>query len=180
MSTDVRELTRADAPALREFFASLPAEDRTFFFEDVTDPAVADAWAGDERRLRRCALGDDGGIMAFAALQPGVEWSSHVAEVVLVVAPSARRQGIGQTLARSMLIEAVEHGFRKVTVAIAADNVGAIQMFQKIGFDGEALLRDQLCSPEDGALRDMVILAHLVDDNWAEMVTAGFDDAVGP
>ena len=179
MNIDARELTADDAPALREFFGAMPAEDRTFFFEDVTDPAVADAWASDERRLRRCAIGDDGKIVAFAALQPGVAWSSHVAEVVLVVAPAARRKGIGRTLARGILVEAFQHQFRKVTVAIAADNEGAIQMFQKMGFEGEALLRDQLCSPEDGALRDMVVLAHMVDDNWSTMLSGGFDEAVG-
>jgi ribosomal protein S18 acetylase RimI-like enzyme len=179
MNLNARELTADDAPALKAFFGALPAEDRTFFFEDVTDPAVAEAWASDERRLRRCAVDDDGKIAAFAALQPGVDWSSHVAEVVLVVAPAARRQGIGRTLARGILVEALEHDFKKVTVAIAADNDGAIQMFQTIGFEGEALLRDQLRSPEDGELRDMVILAHMVDDNWATMLSGGFDEAVG-
>jgi ribosomal protein S18 acetylase RimI-like enzyme len=179
MNIEARELTADDAPALREFFGGMPAEDRTFFFEDVTDPAVADAWASDERRLRRCAVGEDGKIVAFAALQPGVDWSSHVAEVVLVVAPAARRHGIGRTMARSILLEAFQRDFQKVTVALPADNEGAIQMFQKMGFEGEALLRDQLRSPEDGALRDMVILAHMVDDNWSTMLTGGFDEAVG-
>jgi ribosomal protein S18 acetylase RimI-like enzyme len=179
MNLDVREMTADDAPALRDFFTAMPAEDRTFFFEDVTDPAVADAWASDARRLRRCAVGPDGAIVAFAALQPGVDWSSHVAELVLVVAPAARRQGIGRALARGMLVEALEHEYKKVTVSIAADNEGAIQMFQSLGFEGEALLRDQLRSPEDGALRDMVVLAHLVDDTWATMLTGGFDEAVG-
>lgn len=178
MNPQVRELTAEDAPALGEFFLAIPPEDRTFFFQDVKDPAVAQAWASDERRLRRAACGEDGRIIAFAALQPGVDWSSHVAELVLVVAPEARRLGLGRTLARGMLLEAVQQGFKKVTVNIAADNVGAITMFQKMGFEGEALLRDQLRSPEDHELRDMVVLAHLVDETWSTMATAGFDDAV--
>jgi ribosomal protein S18 acetylase RimI-like enzyme len=179
MNPKLRELTGEDAPALREFFTSMPAEDRTFFYQDVRDPAVADGWAGDERRLRRAAVDDEGRIVAFAALQPGVDWSSHVADVVLVVAPDARRMGLGQTLARAMLIEAVEHDFKKVQVMIPADNTGAIQMFQKLGFQGEALLRDQLCSPEDQTLRDVVMLAHLVDDTWSTMLTGGFEEAMG-
>jgi ribosomal protein S18 acetylase RimI-like enzyme len=177
MSPKVRELTAPDAPALRDFFTSMPAEDRTFFFQDVNDPAVAEGWAGDERRLRRAAIDADGRIVAFAALQPGVDWSSHVAEMVLVVAPEARRAGLGRTLARGMLLEAVEQGFKKVTVMIPADNEGAIQMFSKIGFQPEALLRDQLRSPEDGTLRDVVIVAHLVDETWSTMLTAGFEEA---
>lgn len=177
MSPQVQELTAAHASALCDFFDSMPAEDRTFFFQDVNDPAVAEGWAGDERRLRRAAIGADGRIVAFAALQPGVDWSSHVAEMVLVVAPGARREGLGRTLARMMLLEAVKQGFKKVTVMIPADNEAAIQMFRKIGFQPEALLRDQLRSPEDGKLRDVVIVAHLVDETWSTMLTAGFEDA---
>jgi len=178
MSPEVRELGAQDAPALREFFAAMPGEDRTFFFKDVNDPTVADAYVHDKRLLRRAAVDQNGRIVAFSALQPGVDWSSHVAELVLVVAPDARRNGLGRTLARGMLIEAVQHNFTKVTVMIAADNAGAIEMFQKIGFEGEALLRDQLRSPEDGTLRDTVILAHLVDETWSTMITAGFEDAI--
>lgn len=178
MNPEVRELTADDAPALRAFFDAMPAEDRTFFFQDVSDPAVAEGWAGDERRVRRAAVGEDGRILAFSALQPGVDWSSHVAEVVLVVAPDARRQGLGRALARVMLIEALERGFKKVSVVIAADNHGAIDMFQKLGFQGEALLRDQLCSPEDQSLRDVVVLAHLADDTSAVMAGGGFEDAL--
>jgi ribosomal protein S18 acetylase RimI-like enzyme len=176
----VRELTAEDAPRLRDFFTAIPGEDRTFFFQDVNDPAVAEEWAGDPRRIRRAAVDDDDDrIVAFAALKPGVDWSSHVADVVLVVAPEARRQGLGRTLARNMLIEAVEHGFKKVTVLIPSDNVGALEMFHGMGFEGEGLLRDQLCGPEDGVLRDVVVLAHLVDDTWSTMLSGGLDEAVG-
>ena len=178
MNVQVRELTAEDAATLQAFFLAIPPQDRTFFFQDVNDPAVAQSWAGDERKLRRCAVDDGGRIVAFAALQSGVDWSRHVADVVLVVAPEARREGLGQRLAREMLIEAVRHDFLKVTVTIPADNLGAIEMFQKIGFQAEALLRDQLRSPEDGKLRDVVILSHLVDDNWSTMLSAGFEDAV--
>jgi ribosomal protein S18 acetylase RimI-like enzyme len=179
MNPEVRELIAADAPALQDFFISMPAEDRTFFFQDVTDPSVSEGWAGDDRRMRRAAVAEDGRILAFAALQPGVDWSSHVAEMVLVVAPDARRQGLGRTLARAMFLEALEHAFKKITITIAADNVGAIDMFRKLGFEGEALLRDHLCSPEDNTLRDLVILAHLVDETWSTMATGGFEEALG-
>jgi ribosomal protein S18 acetylase RimI-like enzyme len=174
----VRELTAHDAPALREFFAEMPPSDRTFFFYDVDDPSVVQAFASDTRRLRRCVVDEHGRILALAALNPGVDWSSHVADLVLLVSPRARRRGLGRLLARTMLLEAVKHGFKKVTVMIAADSTGAIQMFTKLGFQGEALLRDQLRNPDDGELRDTVILAHMVDETWSAMVTAGFQDAV--
>lgn len=178
MSPQVRELTREDAAAVREFFASMPAEDRTFFYQDVEDPAVTDAWAGDERRLRRCVVDDAGRLLALAALQPGVDWTSHVADLVLLVSPEARGQHVGRTLARAMLVEALKHGYLKVTVMIAADNGRAVDMFTKMGFEGEALLRDQLRNPADGSLRDAVVLAHLVHETWASMSSGGFEDVL--
>lgn len=176
MSFEVRALTADDAGALGDFLAGLPAEDRTFFWSDVTDPAVAREWAGDERRIRRAAFADGGGIVAFTALVPGTDWSSHVAEIVLVVAPDARRGGVGKALARAMLIEAIQQGFSKVTVSIAADNAGAITMFQGIGFQAEALLRDHLLNPDDLEKRDLVLLAHLVDETFSTMAAGGLGD----
>lgn len=178
MSPTVRELTREDAPAVRDFFATMPAEDRTFFYQDVENPAVIDAWAADERRVRRCATDDDGRLLALAALQPGVDWTSHVADLVLLVSPEARGQHLGRTLARVMLVEAFRQGYMKVTVMIAADDARAIDMFSKLGFEGEALLRDQLRNPSDGSVRDAVVLAHLVHETWASMSSAGFESAL--
>jgi ribosomal protein S18 acetylase RimI-like enzyme len=179
MSAQMRELTADDAPALREFFAEMPGQDRTFFFQDVDDPAVVDAWAGDPHRIRRCAVDAEGQLLAISALRPGNDWSSHVAELMLLVSPRARRQGVGRGVARAMLIEAVNRNFKKVSVMIAADNAGAIEMFHKLGFQPEALLRDQLQNPTDGELRDTVILSHMVEENWATMLTGGFESAVG-
>ena len=177
MTVDIRELRPEDLEALRAFFAEVPAEDRTFFKEDVTDPAVAERWVNDTRCIWQLAVDDAGAIAGFAALLPGVERSSHVAEIVLVVAAHARRHGVGTTLARRTLIEAVERGFKKVTVEVAAENTGAVEMFQRIGFDAEALLRDQLVG-EDGQMHDMLILAHAVDEQWSAMLSGGIDEAV--
>jgi ribosomal protein S18 acetylase RimI-like enzyme len=179
MSPDIRDLTADDAGSLHRFLAAMPPEDRTFFFYDVDDPAVADRWVGDGRRRSRAVVGEDGDLLAFASLQPGVDWSSHVAELVLAVSPAHRREGLGKALAREMLLDALHTGYRKVTVQIAADSEGAIRMFRELGFEGEALLRDQLRSPEDDSLRDVVVLAHLVDETWSTMLSGGIDEAVG-
>ncbi len=178
MNPNVRELTDADARALKSFFGEMPAVDRTFFQFDVDDPRVVDAFLGSANRIRRVAVDEHDRPLALATLTAGNNWCSHVADLVLLVAPDARGQGLGRLLARTMLIEAVKHGFKKVTVMIAADNAGAVTMFRRLGFEGEALLRDHLRNPEDGELRDTVILAHMVDDMWSTMVTGGFDGAV--
>jgi ribosomal protein S18 acetylase RimI-like enzyme len=177
MNVDVRELTTDDITALRDFFAAVPGEDHTFFKEDVNDPRVAERWVTDTRSIRRLAVDEDGGLVAWAALVPGVARTAHVAELLLVVAAPHRRQGLGERLARRMLVEALEHGYRKVSVYLAADNPGPIAMFRNLGFEPEALLRDQLRDP-NGDLHDVMVLSHVVDERWAIMVTGGLDKAV--
>jgi ribosomal protein S18 acetylase RimI-like enzyme len=173
--TQIRELEPGDAEALRAFLAAVPADDRSFFKEDVTDPAVADAWIADPRSERLVAVDDAGTILAFAALSPGVARTSHVADLRVVVAAPARGRGIGPALARRLLLAAVERGLRKVTVDVAATQTGGIEMFRRLGFEPEALLRDHLCDGR-GELQDVVVLAHLVDETWAGMLTAGLED----
>jgi len=178
MSVPTRPLGPGDTEALHEFFADVPAEDRTFFKADVTDPAVAQGWVTDRRSLRRLSVDENGCVVAFAALTPGVERTRHVADLTLVVRARARGRGLGRALAREMLLEAVRSDIKKVTVDIASESTGAIAMFQDLGFVPEALLRDHLCDP-NGDLHDVVVLAHAVDDTWASMLTAGIDDVVG-
>jgi ribosomal protein S18 acetylase RimI-like enzyme len=174
---NIREMGPDDVGAFDAFLAEVPGDDRTFFKEDVDAPGLAARWAGEERCARVLAV-DDERVVAFAALVPGVARASHVADLRLVVAASARRQGVGVAVARHMLLAAVQQGFAKVTVEVAVESEGAIAMFQGLGFVPEALLRDQLRDP-DGALHDLVLLAHPVQETWAAMLTGGIDDALG-
>jgi ribosomal protein S18 acetylase RimI-like enzyme len=178
MIAQVRELSAGDVVALRTFFAEVPQEDRTFFKEDVEEPGLAERWCGDPGFVRMVAVDAAGGIIALAALVPGIGRSHHVADLRLVVSGRARRQRVGGTMARGMLLSALEHDFTKVTVEVAADTQGPIEMFRGLGFRPEALLRDQLRDP-DGALHDVVILAHDIDETWAAMETVGIAGAVG-
>ena len=48
-------------------------------------------------------------------------------------------------------------------------------MFRSLGFDPEALLTDHV-RDQSGALRDLMILAHSVEEQWSSMVVAGIAD----
>jgi L-amino acid N-acyltransferase YncA len=153
-----RRLTGDDEEALRRFLRDMPEGDRTFFKEDLEDEESIARWCSAERGLRWViAEGDD--VKAMVSLIPGALWSSHVAELRMVVAAAHRRRGLGRKLARVGLAEALSLGFRKIIVEVAAEKEGDIEMFTSIGFTVEALLKDHICD-RNGHLRDLVILAH--------------------
>ena len=171
---EIRAASPQDADRLAKFFARLPPSDRTFFKEDVLDPAVVELWTGGGRGSRALALGRGGAVLAAASVVPLPGWSDHVAELRLVVDSRHRRRRLGPTLARWALLEAVRMGSQKVLVEVLADQEAAIVMFQGLGFAAEALLRDHVRG-RDGKLHDLLLLAHAVQGNWSQLATLGME-----
>jgi L-amino acid N-acyltransferase YncA len=173
----IRQPTGADLDALLEFFARVPEAERTFFKEEILDRATVDGWLRSERGRRGLAIEDDGRVGGYAAVVGLPGWSDHVGEVRLVVDPECRGRGLGRALARWALRQALECGLRKLYVEVVAEQEGAVAMFTALGFQAEGLLRDHV-RDHGGELRDLVLLAHPVEDQWAGMTAAGIDDAL--
>lgn len=173
---DLRPLDPGLTEALHAFFARVPESDHSSFAEDVFEPGLVESWMQDGR-ARRFAVLDGEQVVGYLAVVPLVGWSSHVGSLRLVVDPAVRGQGIGRRLARHGLMTGLEMGLSKLVVEVVADAESAIAMFEAVGFEPEALLRDHV-RDRHGALRDLVVLGHFVDSAWSEMATAGLADAL--
>jgi L-amino acid N-acyltransferase YncA len=174
---EIREPTRDDLDALMDFFERVPESERTFFKEQVLDRAAVEGWVTADRGRRALAFDDDGRVAGYVAVVRLSGWSDHVGDVRLVVAPDQRGKGLGRTLARWALLQALHAGLTKLTVEVVAEQEGAVAMFGSLGFQAEGLLRDHV-RDRDGQLRDLVLLSHSVGDAWSAMETAGIDDAL--
>jgi len=172
---DLREIGPDDLEALTEFFRRVPEGDRTFFNEDVLDPEVVRSFTtprdGDQRLILIDGDGD-GSVAGWLAIFGGVGWSSHVGRLAVVVDPARRGEGLGRRLARESLQRGLKAGYSKLVVEVVADQRSAIAMFQAIGFDAEALLRDHVID-RTGTVRDLVVLAHHADQDSSEMQALG-------
>ena len=169
MTATIRPRADDDQERLHRFLTEVPEDDRSFFEEDVTDPSVAERWRRDRRSVRIVAVDDDGGIVAR---------TSHVGDLRVVVAGRARGRGLGRELTRRMLLAALELRLRKITLEVAAAQAPVIEMFRRLGFEPEALLRDHLCDAS-GELQDLVVLSHGVEETWSGMLSAGTHTALG-
>jgi GNAT superfamily N-acetyltransferase len=156
--------------ALGRFLDRIPEGDRTFFKEDVDDPEVRAAWFRPGAVRILAVEGDT--VVGSVALVPLKGWSSHVGEIRVVVDPDRRGHGIGRALARRVLLEALDLGLTKMVVEVVADQEPAIAMFRSLGFVPEALLKDQV-RDHSGHLRDLMVLAHSVEESWGSLTAAG-------
>ena len=172
----VRILAPGDAAAFGRFVAGVPDGERRFLKEDVADPASAFAgYMRDTNSRRVVAVGEDGEIVGLAGAFPGTGWSSHVAELRVLVSSSYRQRGTGRTLARAGLVEAIKLGCSHVYVELIAEQEALVVMFQHMGFEPEALLGDFVRDGE-GDFHDLMLLTHRVADHWATSEILGLEE----
>ena len=172
---EARAFSGDDVTAVEAFLARIPKGESMFFKEDITAEGTAERWANDSSGACRTLAWDDGTVVGYAAVIPGVGWSSHVGEIRLVVDPERRRSGIGHELARRALIDALKAGMRKVVVEVVADQQAAIGLFTGLGFTPEAILCNHV-RDRSGELHDLMVLAHDVEDVQSVIATTGIVD----
>jgi L-amino acid N-acyltransferase YncA len=178
MNVEVRPPTPEDAAELLAFFLRVPAGERTFFKEENVDAETVGAWLAPGARGRRAiAVTADGQVVGHVAVVPLPGWSDHVGELRLIVDPDHRRQGLGRTLARRALIDAIECQLRRLVVEVVAEQDGTVAMFEALGFRPEALLQDHV-RDRDGGFRDLIVLAQSIEDQQAAMAVTGIDEAL--
>lgn len=166
----VRELDRDDEDALRAFFNRIPTGDLAFFAEDLDEAAVR-RWIHDAAGVRLGAFIDEGEIAAAAAVWPGVGRSRHVGALRIFVTSAHRGQGLGTMLARRALVEALRRDMSKLSVEVIAREQATIDMFMSLGFEAEALLRDQLRGLE-GEDQDVMVLSHFAEEAGVDVLLA--------
>jgi ribosomal protein S18 acetylase RimI-like enzyme len=172
---EIRAIQTDDRDALELFFRRIPEGDRTFFKENVDDPEVVDAWV--RPGAARSIAVDGDAVIGYVAVVPLQGWSSHVGEVRVIVDPERRGRGIGRALARHAVLQALELGLTKMVVEVVADQEPTIAMFRSHGFDPEALLKDHV-RDAGGELRDLMILAHEVEESHAAMTAVGIAESL--
>jgi hypothetical protein len=82
---EIRQIEPRDHVAVERFVARIPEGDRTFFKEDVADPAVVAAWM--ELGAARSIAVDGDAVVGYVAISPLSGWSSHVGEIRVIVDP---------------------------------------------------------------------------------------------
>ena len=171
VTVNVRLAGPGDEQRLLDFYRCLPLADRLFLKDDVT----TEGWVA--RFMRRVACGEirsliaerDGRIVAEATLARAAHgWSMHVAELRVAVARIVRRQGLGSALAGLLVEMAIDEGADKLVVQVVEHQTAALQVFRKLGFQPEAVLRRHV-KDVSGTRRDLLILANDLSHAWVAM-----------
>jgi RimJ/RimL family protein N-acetyltransferase len=168
VSFQIRPAEPSDAEQLTRLADAVSAEPEGWLI------SVAGEWrsAGDERRflkaLRRyphaavfVAERDDGALVGRLSVgRDPHPASTHVADVGLMVALDARRQGVGTALMRAAVDWARETGVHKLELHVFPWNEAAIALYEAFGFEREGYRKRHY--RRGGELVDAILMAYEV------------------
>jgi RimJ/RimL family protein N-acetyltransferase len=163
---EIWPMTADDAPALLEFYRSLPSEDLVYLREDVTKQESMTRWVEsiESEQGWHLLAGYEGRIIADGELDHQVYgWSRHVGELRIVVDPMFRGSGLSMVMAQEVLAQATDEGLHKVMVQMMVDQHPALHLCERLGFRHEAILKEHV-QDQHGQLRDLVIMAYFIQD----------------
>jgi L-amino acid N-acyltransferase YncA len=167
----LRLMQRDDKHLVVDFARALPPDDLLFLRTDVTDPAVVDEWINNIGKGSTVTLlaEVDSELAGYASVHLSeARWTRRVGEIRLLVGAPFRRTGLGRRLAGEIFDVAKSRGLRKITAMMTPDQAGARAVFEKLGFQVEALLTDWV-EDRQGRPRDLLVMTHDL---------AGFSDHV--
>jgi GNAT superfamily N-acetyltransferase len=177
---EFRLMAPADEAAVLDFAQKLSVHDLLFLPRNISEPKVLAAWI---KEIERGAITSLLAVMAGRVVGCGtivrdpLSWSPHVGEIRMVVATDIRGQGVGRALSQQTFALALGAGLEKLMVQMTVDQVGAIAIFEGLGFKAEALLRDHVADLA-GKKHDIVVLGHNVAQVQAQMEAYGLPGAV--
>ena len=177
---EFRLMTQADEAAVLDFAKKLPLHDLLFLPRNISEPKVLSACVKEiERGAITSLLAIRGGAVVGCGtlVRDPHSWSPHVGEIRMVVAIDVRGRGVGRALSQETFALALGAGLEKLMVQMTVDQVGAIAIFEGLGFKAEALLRDHVRDLA-GRKHDIVVLGHNVAQVAAQLEAYGLPGAV--
>ena len=163
-----RPMDKTDEKELLNFFCTIGPEERHYLKEDVTNPNVIRRWAETlnyDHVIPMLAV-YDGKIIGDATLhRTRFGWSQHVGEIRLVTHPAYRRKGLGSLLAREIFFLALKLKLDKVVAQMMEEQQSAVQVFSRLGFQQEAVLKDYVTDIQ-GEKHDLIIMSQSIVEFW--------------
>lgn len=158
----LRLMTAADKAAMLKFARTLPEDDLLFLAVDITDEKAVDEWIRklEDGNLRTILVEANGKLVGHGSLLFEEQvWTRHLGGMILLLSPEVRGKGMGNILAGELFALASELKLKKVMARMAAEQKGAIQVFEKLGFKMEALLSDCVIDRNDRT-HDLIMMSY--------------------
>ena len=159
-SVTVRLMNMRDEVAFLRFTRALPPDDLLYEQEDITSSVAMDELFRHIRRAEAAILlaFEADAIVGYASLRHSeIQWTRHLGEIRMVVAPDARGTGLGRLLAGTVSDVAKEIGLQELSARMVGEQGAAQATFVALGFEAVATLPRSAIDTQ-GEKHDLVVM----------------------
>jgi len=159
----IRPLGEDDRAALLAFGQALPYDDLLYLEDDFQSPDIIARLvnAHQAENWRQIVVEADGEIIGYSSARRLPGWSSHVADIALLVSPKYRRVGVGVALAQAIFNAARDLGASKMIVEMLEEQQAGRAIFERLGFRVEGTLSKHT-RDRQGQYHNLLILSYHV------------------
>src|SRR5215216_6280589 len=157
----IRRLFEEDRAALLAFGAGLPEDDRLYLEDDFESQEIITRLVNAAENWRQIVALKGEQIVGYGAVRRLPGWSSHVADIQLIISADLRRAGLGTVMAQAIFDAARELGVAKVIVEIVEEQAFGRAICERLGFRVEGML-SQHVRDRDGQQHNLLVLAYHV------------------
>jgi L-amino acid N-acyltransferase YncA len=159
----LRPLVPQDKEAVVALFNSLSPDDLQYFRSSVVDASVAAGWAEDVDYSKIFPLvavvGDH--LVGNSTLHLGSGFTRHIAEIRVFLIKEFRRRGLGSAMIKAQIEVARKMGLHQLVAEIVESRLQVVHAFEHLGFERQAVLRDQFMTPDGDTLDSIVMVKYL-------------------
>jgi ribosomal protein S18 acetylase RimI-like enzyme len=148
----IREATDSDWAGIWPIWRAIAqARDTIPWAPSTTSAEAREYWLGLSPGHVYTALSDEGAVVGSAQLRPNYGRASRIANATYIVDPALAGRGIGRRLVQHTLDVAAAEGYRAMVFnAVVSTNVGAVHLYQSMGFTILATVPEGFDHPEAG------------------------------
>ncbi len=128
----IRPFRRSDREGLIDMYIRYPKDKRSLGLPPLTEEGIR-AWIDYLLRNGFSIVAEhEGKIVAHIGLVPV---NDRILELVIFVHPDYQNNGIGQSMLRYSIEMCRKLGYKGITLLTSRDNIVAIHVFKKVGFE---------------------------------------------
>ena len=145
-------------------FSEIVAARETYAYDDcISQDEARRLWVEQPPGLTMVAVDGNGTVLGSAKMGPNRPGpGKHVATASFMVASANRGAGVGRLLGEHALDWARSQGFRAMQFnAVVETNVGAIQLWQKLGFEIVGRVPEAFAHPRHGFVALLIMHRYL-------------------
>jgi len=97
-------------------------------------------------------------------LSPLTYRASHIAYLGgLAIHPNFAGKGFGRKMMQEIIDLANQQGYKRIELSVATENVRAIELYKKVGFEAEGVMRKYTNLRQEGRFLDELLMSYIFE-----------------